>query len=64
LALQGRGIKDMRKTRKADMLTDDDAGPFSDSSEESMFSEDEIQGGGACPLGSEASASLDETGTM
>ncbi len=46
------------------MLTDDDAGPFSDSSEESMFSEDEIQGGGACPLGSEASASLDETGTM
>lgn len=64
LSLQGRGIKDVRRTRKADLLTDDDVGPFSDSSEDSMFSEDEIQGGGACPAGSEASASLDETGTM
>ncbi|KAF5477970.1 hypothetical protein F2P56_004573 [Juglans regia] len=64
LALQGRGIKDVRKTRKADLLSDDDVGPFSDSSEESIFSEDEIPGGGACPAGSEASASLDETGTI
>jgi hypothetical protein len=64
LSLQGRGIKDVRKSRKADSLSDDDVGPFTDSSEESMFSEDEIQGGGACPAGSEASASLDETGTL
>ncbi|XP_022736063.1 uncharacterized protein LOC111289352 isoform X2 [Durio zibethinus] len=65
LALQGRGIKDVqrRRRRRAD-FSDDDAGPFSNSSEESMFSEDEIQGGGACPVGSEASASSDETGTM
>lgn len=61
MALQGRGIKDIRKTRKADIISDEDVGQFSDSSEESTFSEDEIQGGG-CPLGSEASASLDETG--
>ncbi|OMP02789.1 Zinc finger, PHD-type [Corchorus olitorius] len=58
LALQGRGIKDVQRRRKAD-LTDDDAGAFSNSSEESMFSEDEIQGGGGCPAGSEASASSD-----
>jgi len=44
------------------MISDEDVGQFSDSSEESTFSEDEIQGGGSCPLGSEASASLDETG--
>lgn len=62
MALQGRGIKDIRKTRKADIISDEDVGQFSDSSEESTFSEDEIQGGGSCPLGSEASASLDETG--
>lgn len=62
LALQGRGIKDVRKRRKADSGSDDDAGLFSNSSEESMFSEDEIQGGGTtCPGGSEASASSDET---
>lgn len=63
LALQGRGIKDVQRRRKAD-LRDDDAGPFSSSSEESMFSEDEIEGGGACPVGSEASTSSDEIGTM
>ncbi|XP_022722110.1 uncharacterized protein LOC111279374 isoform X2 [Durio zibethinus] len=60
LALQGRGIKDVQRRRKTD-FSDDDAGPFSNSSEESMFSEDEIQGGTACPVGSEASASSDET---
>ncbi|KAK6250895.1 hypothetical protein SCA6_004900 [Theobroma cacao] len=63
LALQGRGIKDVQRRRKVD-FSEDDAGPFSNSSEESMFSEDEIQGGGACPAGSEASASSDEIGTM
>ncbi|XP_048319764.2 uncharacterized protein LOC107403796 isoform X1 [Ziziphus jujuba] len=63
LALQGRGIKDIRKRRKADMLSDDEIGTSSNSSEESMSSEDEVQGGGACPVGSETSASSDEAGT-
>lgn len=63
LALQGRGIKDIRKRRKADTLTDDDdIGTSSNSIEESMSSEDESQGG-ACPVGSETSASSDEAGT-
>ncbi|XP_057969702.1 uncharacterized protein LOC131158822 [Malania oleifera] len=64
LALQGREIRDVRKIRKADVLTDDDFGPFSNSSEESMFSEDEIQEGGTCLGGSEASISSDEMGTL
>ncbi|XWS48721.1 hypothetical protein CRYUN_Cryun13aG0100700 [Craigia yunnanensis] len=63
LALQGRGIKDVQRRRKTD-LSDDDTGPFSNSSEESMFSENEIQGDGACPVGSEATASSDEIGAM
>ncbi|KAE8683923.1 ubiquitin carboxyl-terminal hydrolase 9-like [Hibiscus syriacus] len=63
LALQGRGIKDVQRRRKVD-FSDDDAGPFSNSSEESMFSEDDIQGSGACPVGSEASTSSYETGSM
>ncbi|GAV75104.1 PHD domain-containing protein [Cephalotus follicularis] len=60
LALQGRGIKDIRG-RKAELLSDDDTGPFSGSSEESMFSQDEIHGGD--PAKSEVSASSDEAGT-
>lgn len=64
LALQGRGVKDIRKRRKADVLTEEDFGTSSDSTEESMSSEDEIQGGGTRPEGSEASASSDEAGTM
>ncbi|XP_012086626.1 uncharacterized protein LOC105645596 isoform X2 [Jatropha curcas] len=64
LALQGRRIKEIRKRRKADLLTDDDSGPFSNSSEDSLFSEDEIQDGGAGQVGSEASATSDEAGTM
>lgn len=63
LALQGRGIKDVRKRRKAAIISDDDIEPFSNSSDESIFSEDEIQGGGTGPVGSEASASSDEVGT-
>ncbi|XP_031259072.1 uncharacterized protein LOC116117184 isoform X1 [Pistacia vera] len=64
LALQGRGIKDVRRRRKADLASDDDeAGLFSNSSDESMFSEDETHGGSACPAGSEASVSSDETET-
>lgn len=59
LALKGRGIKDVRKHRKADALSYDDVDSFSSSSEVSVFSDDEIQGGG-----SEASASSDERGTM
>ncbi|XP_065858460.1 uncharacterized protein [Euphorbia lathyris] len=61
LALQGRGIKELRR-RKADLGSDDDSGPFSNSSEESLFSDDEIRGGGGT-VGSDASASSDETGT-
>ncbi|ESR52441.1 hypothetical protein CICLE_v100185872mg, partial [Citrus x clementina] len=63
LALQGRGIKDVRKRRKVDLPSEDDVSLFSNSSEESMFSDDETQGGGACAAGSEASASSDEMGT-
>ncbi|KAL7191014.1 hypothetical protein ACSBR2_023148 [Camellia fascicularis] len=66
LALQGRGIKDVRRRRKANLLSDDDDEvSFSTSSEESMFSdEEETQGGGACPVGSEASSSSAEMTTM
>ncbi|CAK9170342.1 unnamed protein product [Ilex paraguariensis] len=64
LALPGRGVKDVRRRRKEDFLSDDDVGSFSNSSEESMFSEDEVQGGGTCPVGSEASASSDEKDSM
>ncbi|XP_022640984.1 uncharacterized protein LOC106771920 isoform X3 [Vigna radiata var. radiata] len=58
LALQGRAVKDVRRRQKTDSLTDEDVGPFSNSSEESMFSEDEIQVGRVCPAGSTS----DETG--
>lgn len=64
LALQGRGVKDIRKRRKQEVLSDEDSGTSSNSSEESMSSEDEIQGGGARPEGSEVSASSDEAGSM
>jgi hypothetical protein len=63
LALQGRGIKDVRKWQKADMLTDDDSGLFSNSSNETLFSEDESQDNGAGVTGSEATASSDDTET-
>ncbi|KAL0556969.1 hypothetical protein IC582_005487 [Cucumis melo] len=44
LALQGKGIKDIRKRRKMEVFTDDDeVGMLSDSSDGSMFSEDELQ---------------------
>lgn len=52
LALQGRAVKDVRRRQKADSLTGEDVGPFSNSSEESMFSEDEIQVDRICPAGS------------
>ncbi|CAJ1976342.1 unnamed protein product [Sphenostylis stenocarpa] len=52
LALQGRAVKDVRRRQKTDSQTDEDVGPFSNSSEESMFSEDEIQVGRICPAGS------------
>ncbi|OIW21571.1 hypothetical protein TanjilG_06334 [Lupinus angustifolius] len=51
LALQGRAVKDVRSRQKTDLLTDEDNGPLSNSSEESMFSEDEIQGGRIGPAG-------------
>jgi hypothetical protein len=43
LALQGRAVKDVRKRQKADSLTGEDVGAFSNTSEDSMFSEDEVQ---------------------
>ncbi|CAJ2628345.1 unnamed protein product [Trifolium pratense] len=52
LALQGRAVKDVRRRQKADSLTGDDAGPFSNTSEESMFSEDEVQVDRIRPSGS------------
>lgn len=58
LALQGRGIKDVRRRRKAEVS--DDTESSSDSSEESEFSDEEMQEGGP----NEASASSDEMGTM
>lgn len=65
LALQGREIKDIRKSRKAGMLSDDEESDrFSPSSEEILFSDDEIQGNGAGPAGNEGSASSDEMGNM
>ncbi|XP_042504880.1 uncharacterized protein LOC122081725 isoform X2 [Macadamia integrifolia] len=66
LALQGRGIKDVRKRQKAAAITDDDFDPFSYSSEgtEGIFSEDESQGARACTVGSEASTGSDEPGHM
>ncbi|GAB4835053.1 hypothetical protein Ancab_033321 [Ancistrocladus abbreviatus] len=64
LALRGRGIKDVRKRRKTEVLSDDDSGSFSNSSEESAYSEDESRGGRRCPVGSEASGSSDEMATM
>uniref|UniRef100_A0A6N2N4F9 Zinc finger PHD-type domain-containing protein n=1 Tax=Salix viminalis TaxID=40686 RepID=A0A6N2N4F9_SALVM len=63
LALQGRGIKDARKRQKADMLSDDDSGLLSNSSNETLFSEDESRDNGAGVGGSEATASSDDTET-
>ncbi|CAL0321069.1 unnamed protein product [Lupinus luteus] len=51
LALQGRAVKEVRSKQKTDLLTDEDNGPLSNSSEESMFSEEEIQGGRIGPTG-------------
>ncbi|KAH6774009.1 hypothetical protein C2S52_003056 [Perilla frutescens var. hirtella] len=58
LALQGRGI--VRRRRRADVVSDDESESFSYSSEDSMYSEEEIQGGGTSVVGSEVSASSDE----
>lgn len=58
LALQGKGIKDIRKRRKMEMFTDDDdVGLLSDSSDGSMFSEDEVQDVDECSERREASGS-------
>lgn len=66
LALQGRGIKDVRRQRKTDEVSDDEDGsPFSsDSSEETMLSEDEIQGSGMSAAGNDVSANSDGTENM
>ncbi|XP_077248421.1 RING/FYVE/PHD zinc finger superfamily protein [Tasmannia lanceolata] len=61
LALQGRGVKEVRRKRKADVVTDDDFGLYSHSSE-GTESDDESQGARMGAFGSEASASSsDET---
>ncbi|XP_023521207.1 uncharacterized protein LOC111784920 [Cucurbita pepo subsp. pepo] len=61
LALQGKGIKEIRKRRKMEMFTDDDddVGLLSDSSDESVFSEDELQDVDECSERREASGSDD-----
>ncbi|XP_030530296.1 uncharacterized protein LOC115740829 isoform X2 [Rhodamnia argentea] len=67
LALQGRGVKDLRNRRKTGLVIeddDDDEETLSNSSEDSIFSEDEIQGGGRGPVGSDASSSSDEIQNM
>lgn len=67
LALQGRGVKDLRNRRKAGVVIeddDDDEETLSNSSENSIFSEDEIQGGGRGLVESDASSSSDEIQNM
>ncbi|KAF8413398.1 hypothetical protein HHK36_001379 [Tetracentron sinense] len=66
LALQGRGIKDVRKRQNAEALTDEDLSLFSHSSEEGtecIFSEDESHGARMRLVRSEASTSSDEMET-
>lgn len=72
LALQGRGIKDIRKRQKANAVTDDeededdednDGGPFSPSSDGGIFSEDS-QGAKARATASEASSSFEDVGSL
>ncbi|GMH22815.1 hypothetical protein Nepgr_024658 [Nepenthes gracilis] len=63
-ALRGRGIKDIRKERKAEVLSDDDSSSFSDSTEDSMYSEDETDGGGRSAARSKASGTSAETATV
>ncbi|XP_060206691.1 uncharacterized protein LOC132634697 [Lycium barbarum] len=64
LALQGRGIKDVRRRHRAEVSSDEEIGSSSESAGDSMFSEDEVQGGETSPAGNEASASSDERATM
>ncbi|XP_076955259.1 uncharacterized protein LOC143630033 [Bidens hawaiensis] len=61
LALQGRAIKDVRRRRQADVVSDENESS-SDSSEESAYSDEEMQDGRTSGP-NEASASSDETGT-
>ncbi|KAJ8555939.1 hypothetical protein K7X08_013435 [Anisodus acutangulus] len=63
LALQGRGIKDMRRRHRAEVSSDEEIGSSSESGGDSMFSEDEVQGG-ETSAGNEASASSDERAAM
>lgn len=65
LALHGRNVKDVRKRRKAKVVSDDDSPSFSNSSEDSAYTEDEDgsqEGDAVGDAGSEDSASSDETG--
>lgn len=61
LALQGRGIKDVRRRHnKAEVVSDDDDIGDSNSTDAAFSEDDEMEGGG----GVEASASSDETENM
>ncbi|XP_027080766.1 uncharacterized protein [Coffea arabica] len=62
LALQGRGIKDVRRRRRTDELSDDEVGSLSESSEETMCSEDEMQGCRMSASGNEVPTGSDGTG--
>lgn len=46
LALQGRGVKDVRRRQRIEEFNDDEVASFSSSSEETLLSEDETQGVG------------------
>ncbi|XP_071706838.1 uncharacterized protein [Rutidosis leptorrhynchoides] len=63
VALQGKGIKDVRRRRKTE-VSDVESSSSSESSEESEYSDEEMQEGKTSGGPNEASASSDETETM
>lgn len=63
LPLRGRRVKDVRRGCKTDSDDRDDNGSSSSSTEDSMYSDDEIHGDDTCQNGSEGGTSSDEAGT-
>ncbi|KAL8138908.1 hypothetical protein V2J09_004909 [Rumex salicifolius] len=61
LALHGRNVKEVRKRRKAKVVSDDDSPSLSNSSEQSSSTEDESERDEVGDAGSEDSASSDDT---
>lgn len=62
LALRGRGIKDVRRRHRAGVVSDDEddeTASLSNSSDDSMFSEDDMEGA-TSPATKEASGSSDD----